>query len=228
MLITIDRPSDRAVKQSIKKARERIGRFSEPSKLPCFAWSIPAQLCKTGSKLAKIAGSVCSDCYALKNNYHFPNVKNALARRFSTLTNLDQWELDFIEALQGESWFRWFDSGDIQSLAMLRAINNIAKATPHCRHWLPTKEYGIVRRYLDSGERFADNLTVRLSAHKIDQTIAPMNTGTNSLVFSPDHFAKTQDGAAMAVCKAPAQGGQCLDCRACWSKEVQTVVYKQH
>lgn len=227
MLITIDRPSNRAVTQQIKHARERVGGFSNPSKMPCCSWSIPAALCKTGGKLAKIKGTVCWKCYALRGFYNMPAVKRALSRRFQTLANSQQWESDFITALQGEQYFRWFDSGDLQSLGMLEAINRIALATPNVQHWLPTKEYKIVRQFL-KWSAFAPNLTVRLSAYKIDSIQAPFLTGQRSLVFSPDQFPTVQESPGVQSCKAPLQGGQCLDCRACWDRTVETVIYKQH
>ena len=40
--------------------------LSRTSKMPCESISLDARQCKTGSKLAKIPGSVCNGCYALK------------------------------------------------------------------------------------------------------------------------------------------------------------------
>ena len=52
--------------------------LSNPSKMPGTCFSIPAQHCVTGSVLAKIPGSVCHDCYALKGAYIWPQVQNAM------------------------------------------------------------------------------------------------------------------------------------------------------
>ena len=49
-----------------------VGTLSEPSKMPTYAYSIPAKYCITGSKLRMIANSTCSKCYALKGRYIFP------------------------------------------------------------------------------------------------------------------------------------------------------------
>ena len=49
-----------------KQAREITGGLSKPSKMPGPAHNLPAAACTTGAKLAKIPGSVCSGCYALK------------------------------------------------------------------------------------------------------------------------------------------------------------------
>ena len=43
--------------------------LSQTSKMPCYSFNLSALHCKTGSKLAKIKGSVCFGCYALKGNY---------------------------------------------------------------------------------------------------------------------------------------------------------------
>jgi len=59
------------------------GTLSKPSKMPGWSYGIPAKECKTGSKLAKIPGTVCHGCYALKGCYVFPNVQEAQYKRLS-------------------------------------------------------------------------------------------------------------------------------------------------
>ena len=54
---------------SIKEAELAVGNLSRPSKMPSYAWSISARRCNVGSKLAKVKGSVCEGCYALKGRY---------------------------------------------------------------------------------------------------------------------------------------------------------------
>jgi hypothetical protein len=51
------------------------GSLSKPSKMPGWAYGLPAKECKTGGKLAKVPGSVCYDCYALKGCYVFKVVQ---------------------------------------------------------------------------------------------------------------------------------------------------------
>jgi hypothetical protein len=48
------------------------GTLSKPSKMPGWAYGIPAKECKVGSKLAKIPGTVCHGCYALKRLLRIP------------------------------------------------------------------------------------------------------------------------------------------------------------
>ena len=54
------------------EALKIVGGLSKPSKMPGWAYGLPAAECKTGSKLAKIPGTVCYGCYALKGCYVFP------------------------------------------------------------------------------------------------------------------------------------------------------------
>ena len=44
------------------EALKIVGGLSKPSKMPGWAYGLPAAECKTGSKLAQVPGSVCSGC----------------------------------------------------------------------------------------------------------------------------------------------------------------------
>jgi len=65
----------------VKDLDSITGTLSKPSKMPGWSYGIPAKECKTGSKLAKIPGTVCHGCYALKGCYLFPNVQAAQYKR---------------------------------------------------------------------------------------------------------------------------------------------------
>ena len=71
------------------QAKEIIGGdLSATTKMPCKSFNLPAWECKTGSKLAKIPGTVCHGCYAMKGNYtRFPSVKKAQYKRLGQLFN---------------------------------------------------------------------------------------------------------------------------------------------
>ncbi len=194
--------------------------LSKPSKMPGYAYGIPAAKCHTGSKLRKVEGSTCSHCYALKGNYRFGNVQRSQQRRLDAITE-PEWETVMVGLILGTATthFRWHDSGDLQSVAHLERIVNICKATPSVQHWLPTREYGMVTNYLfDHPEGFPANLNVRLSAHMIGKTLTP----------APGLTASSVDTGAGHVCPARNQGNQCGACRACWSKEVENVDYPLH
>ena len=205
---------------SKKYLMEKVGGLSRPSKMPGYAWGISAHECPTGKKLVKVAGSVCADCYALKGFYIMPNTKKAHQRRLDLYRTSPTWTADMIEAIRAtrQEHFRIFDSGDLQDLGMLAKWVVIAQALPNVRFWLPTKEYGIVKRFLKGGGVVPPNMVIRVSnAMKDDltrRTLAPRVV--NSAVSTKGSY----------TCPAPHQDNKCLDCRKCWSEDVEQVVYK--
>lgn len=197
--------------------------LSKPSKMPCQSWSVPALACQTGSKLAQVPGSVCNGCYALKGFYRMPNVQKVLSERLALMAS-PNWVPEMIELIKNtekSGFFRWFDSGDLQSLKNLKDIVRIAIALPSIRFWLPTKEFAFVSEYIEKYGNFPDNLTVRLSAYMVDK--AGPNLLAENLGLTTSEV-KTEG----ETCPSSKQGNKCLDCRACWDKKVQTVIYKKH
>ena len=93
--------------------------LSNTSKMPGKSISLSAEKCITGSKLAKIKDTVCEDCYALKGAYRYPVVKKKMGERMGFFN-----ASNFIPAMVMElnrtksDYFRWFDSGDVQSVKM--------------------------------------------------------------------------------------------------------------
>jgi hypothetical protein len=205
-------------------AKEITGGLSKPSKMPGYAYSIPAQECKKGSELRKIKGSVCEKCYALKGRYVFPNVKAALYRRFESL-NHPQWSeaMAFQINQAGINVFRFQDSGDLQSLEHLERIAQVCRLTPDVRHWLPTREYALVTAYKEKHGSFPDNLNIRLSAYMVD---GPLPDG------AANRLGVTMSGVtsdpSKVTCPAYKQGGVCGSCRACWNKNQDVVMYPKH
>lgn len=207
----------------LKQALEIIGNLSAPSKMPCHGWSIPASLCKTGGKLRKVKGSVCSKCYALRGNYTFPKIQEALNRRLKNFEN-PLWIEAMVEAIQASEssgFFRWFDSGDLQSVSMLERIVEVCEKLPNVRFWLPTREYAIVAEYVRKHGVFPSNLTVRLSAYMMEGQ-PPATLARKLGVFTS---GVSKNGF---TCPASAQGNKCLTCRACWDQSVENVNYKRH
>ena len=208
---------------TLKAAQSIAGSLGKPSKMPGYAYGISASLCKTGQKLAKLEGSVCSDCYACKANYKYPSVVSAHNKRLSNLAT-QAWidAMVFMIRKTGDTYFRWHDSGDLQSSGHLKAIVQIAHALPNVNFWLPTKEKKILAVAKAAGLEIPSNLTIRLSAAMVDSDkVNKELTGNVSLV---------QDKAQLSGfhCKAPEQNGKCEDCRACWSKDIETIVYFKH
>ena len=204
------------------EALEIINGFSKPSKMPCNSWSIPAKDCKVGSKLVLVSGSVCNDCYALSGFYRMGNVKSCLEKRLQSLSD-PRWTEAMTVAIsgsEGSGFFRWFDSGDIQSLAHLEKIAQVAINLPYVKFWLPTKEYGFVQEFLSQKE-LPENLTIRLSGYMVD---GPAPVGLANRLGLVTSTVATKGFS----CPANSQGNKCLSCRACWDKETKNVAYKFH
>jgi hypothetical protein len=201
-------------------------KLSKTSKMPCQSFSLPAQSCKTGGKLAKVKGSVCNGCYALKGFYNIPTVKEPRQANLASLPANDagwlDWGLTMAKQIKGE-YFRWHDSGDIQSFAHLAAIVYIAECKPETKFWLPTKERGIVSKYLKQHGHFPDNLIVRVSSAMIDQGPNPVKGNVHTSTVHTD-----ADNVVGHICNAPSQGGKCKDCRACWDSSIVNISYAKH
>ena len=196
-----------------KEARKITGGLSAPSKMPGPAFNLPAVNCITGAKLVKVPGSVCAGCYALKGRYRFPNVQAALNRRLKSLDHPD-WIRAMVVLIDDAPWFRWHDSGDLQGPAHLKKIFEVCKLTPNTRHWLPTRETGMLK--LMDPDIIPPNLIIRLSGHMID--------GNNSTFWPWTSTVSTKTKS----CPAQDQGNQCKDCRACWDRSVPNVTYPKH
>ncbi len=210
---------------TVKSAWQEVGGLSKPSKMPCYGYSLSAFMCIVGSKLRDILNSTCSDCYALKGRYVFPNVQKALDLRLAQMLFNPNWTsaMSFLVSHYGKKSgaFRWHDSGDLQSLNHLEKIATVATATPDVDHWLPSREVGIIKEYLKKHKTFPTNLVVRISATMIDGNPHKFHAHTSTV-------ASIKDKAIDWLCPAPTQGNKCQDCRACWSKEVSNVTYLAH
>jgi len=207
------------------EAKEITGGLSRTSKLECGSFSLSAFDCVTGSKLAKVKDSVCNKCYARRDSYLYPSVKTAQARRIKKLNN-PSWaeamvKLIRIQALENDTnLFRWFDSGDLQK-GMLAKIVEVCKLTPEIRHWLPTHEASMIIKDKEKlGGKLPANLIIRLSASMID------GNPPKSWEYSSTVHKKTEPIGFL--CKAKDQGGKCLDCTACWNKDIKNISYMQH
>jgi hypothetical protein len=195
--------------------KQITGGLSKPSKMPGFSYNLPATRCITGAKLVKIPGSVCSGCYALKGRYRFPNVKDAMQRRLDSINHplwIKAMATSIIETKTG--FFRWHDSGDLQSLDHLKKIFEVCNLTPGIQHWLPTRETSIIACI--QADEVPKNLIIRLSAHKVDGKASTFWPWTSTVVTSEK------------TCPAAEQENKCKDCRACWDRSIPNVAYGKH
>jgi hypothetical protein len=201
--------------------------LGNPSKMPGYAWGISATLCNIGSKLRPISGTVCHKCYALKGNYLYESVVKSHANRLAGY-NADPiaWRSAMAELIrkripesaeEDDKYFRIFDSGDLQSEAMLRDWIWIAEQLPDIQFWLPTKEYALIDGFMGT---LPDNFVVRVSSPKIDMVPLKAYKFTSTV-----HDKSESHGF---VCRAYERDGKCDDCRACWSRLVSNVSYPKH
>ena len=185
--------------------------------MPGYAYNLPAWKCITGVKLQAVAGSVCAGCYAMKGRYRFKNVKDALNRRLNSLNHF-QW----VEAMtvlvshysRAVPFFRWHDSGDLQSAWHLKRIFEVCKRTPQVQHWMPTREVKMLKGI--QPEVVPKNLIIRVSSHMIDQGPVKSWPHTSTVVKAGN------------TCPARDQGNECGSCRQCWNKNVSNVAYPKH
>ncbi len=197
------------------------GSLGKPSKMPGLSYGISAKLCKVGAALAKIKGSTCHNCYALKANYSYPSVQAAHAKRAAGIDD-PNWTSAMVYLIEksGETYFRWHDSGDLQSFQHLLNIVTIAEKLPAVSFWLPTREKALINQYMRAFGDFPANLCVRVSAAMVDSNAPTGYTNTSTV-----HNDKAAQGFS---CPAQSQGNKCLDCRACWNKSIANVSYRQH
>ena len=181
--------------------------------MPGPSYNLPATQCITGAKLAKIPGSVCHGCYALKGRYRFNNVKAAMARRLEALGHPD-WIAAMTVLIKGEPVFRWHDSGDLQSPEHLKAIFEVCKNTPETRHWMPPREARFLR--LMDPDVIPKNLIIRFSSHMVDQQPVGWWPWTSTV------------STGGKTCPAKDQGNECKSCRASWDRNVSNVTYPKH
>jgi hypothetical protein len=207
----------------LKEAKLITGHASglgKPSKMPGYSTSISARRCKVGSKLAKIPGSVCSKCYAFRNNYNYPGVKKAHEARYQALSH-PQW----VEAMtllighytdKNDPYFRVHDSGDLQDENHLQMWIQVARNLPWVMFWVPTKESTMVKRVMSATEDWPENLTIRLSAPMIEQEPPASMAG---------YLTSTVKAGVGEECRAYTRGNKCGPCRACWDQSVSNVDY---
>jgi len=227
-------PTKLPAKLTVKYAKSMIGPLSKPSKMPGLGYGLPAKACHVGSVLRSIPGSTCEGCYAMKGNYIYDNVQQSQYKRLESITRSD-W-VTLIVFLIGKQlkadtkgrkirgkvyrkFFRWHDSGDLQSVDHLRKIVEVCEATPDVAHWLPTREKQIVLTYLREHGELPRNLTLRASATMIDGEI-PVWFKLSSTV----HRGK---GTRDDECQAYTREGTCGSCRLCWT-DAANVSYPKH
>lgn len=210
----------------VKEAETIIHSLSEPSKMPGYGYGLPTRACKTGSKLRQIENSVCASCYACKGHYTFNPVINAAEQRLQAIKS-PEWVSAMVTVLGAKRvrFFRWHDSGDLQSVTHLKKIIRVAEGVPDMKFWLPTKEKGILMKYFSKHDYVPENLCIRLSTTLIDSNVVSVECFRGHVQTSSVHSKAPHIGFE---CTAYKRGGKCDSCRVCWDKSVDNVSYKRH
>jgi hypothetical protein len=218
---------------SLASAQRDAGAVSiRNSKMPGSAFAVTVDKCKVGGKLTQIEGSTCHKCYAKKLETIYPSVHQGWTNNYLKATRMiaaapHAWakamafQINRYAEKTNEPFHRWFDGGDLDSLEMLRAIALTCELTPTIKHWLPTREAAVVKRYKLQFGAFPTNLVVRISATMID----------DKPITGHDHTSTVhRKGVAYAgqACEARSRGNVCGPCRACWQGDVANISYPLH
>jgi len=177
-----------------------------------------------GSKENGEVVEVCKSCYAKKNMYNFPVVKNKRIRNQQDYKR-DGWVEDMVKAIGTSKRFRWFSSGDIETPELALKIKSVIAKTPNTIHWLPTRSFKlpkidqILRRTLPSTQgTYVDyiddynNVSLRLSADNIG--FKKERPGVNAFVIKPtDLFEAKKRG--VYVCPVSLPGSTQKSCDTC-------------
>jgi hypothetical protein len=150
-----------------------------------------------------------------------------MERRYAGLSHPQWKEAMTVLILHGTPmatpYFRWFDSGDLQSYKHLKDILWVAKQLPEINFWMPTQERRYLRQLMKEvaagKESIPANIVLRYSSPKIDEP-ATMDWPTISVVRTDDQW----DCPSMT----DRHKGRCHDCRRCWDRNERIINYKRH
>ena len=222
--------------------------LTKTGKMSNGSFGFSAKHCKAGSYLVNIKNSICSKCYGLVGCYAWDSYKTKSDRTIESI-NKYFWKQAIVFIIKKKKFkeFRWFDNGDLQSDKMLEDIFYIARHTPDVKHWLPTKEYRMVKRTIQKGLHKPDNLDIRLSAFKINgkpPLKLAQQLGVNcSVALTSDEFKKRETKGLVEIKCHTAHSfrnqfkdnkqlfnilGACSGCTACYNNKVDVVYYEEH
>jgi hypothetical protein len=220
-----------------KAAKEIVGSLGSPSKMPGASYGLPISHCNVGARLRAIGPGVnaagyvnpCGSCYAGDGFYlrFAKTILPAQHKRLASITD-DRWTAAMVVLIRAATrkvpYFRWHDSGDLQSAAHLTKIVEIARALPDVNFWLPTREARLVRDWIAENGPLPANLVARISA---------MAAPSERSIAAGRHFSTVSGGSAPVGalrCHASEHHTEtaCGDCRACWDPNVAWIDYRAH
>lgn len=199
-------------------------KFSKPSKMPCRSWSLQAlDTCPASKKADGELVDACKGCYATTGFYAMGSVKAPREHNREDWKHSD-WVDVMAAELDNDRYFRWFDSGDLYSLALAEKVLEVMRRTPWCNHWLPTRMHKFEKfaPVLAEMEKLP-NVVVRLSSDSVTGDTVQGAATSSTIIPTVSHSLPS-----MAICEAYDRGGKCATCRLCWSKDVAVVAYPAH
>ena len=201
-----------------------MNKLSKTSKLDnIMSWSLQAlETCQGSIGADGELVPACAGCYATQGTYNFPGTKKVRFDNKQAWQD-DAWVATMVGALKKQKYFRWFDSGDMYSIALALKMYAVMVKTPHVKHWLPTRMHKFAK-YQQVLTKMAalPNVMVRPSSDAVDGTFT---AGVHGSTILPEGMAVP---AGVKVCTAPTTNGKCSGCRACYSKDVAVVGYIAH
>jgi hypothetical protein len=223
--LSITKNSKKEQKLNLKISKSRVGTIScSNKKLGCPSWSIPTEMCKTGSKLAKKSKNICSKCYARNMTNFRSNIHLSWSRNYDKWLNMNS-EKEWIESMiyqinyacnkMNTNYFRIFVGGDYQNKEMINSFIKIAKKMPHIFFWAPSKEYQLLKNI----KRVPKNMIIRVSNPLINPRYTHSGHKNTSTSFTKNSHIKLG-----LVCEE-----DCKKCGyACWDKSVKNITYIVH
>ena len=187
------------------------------------SWSLQAlETCPGSIAAPGELVDACKGCYATTGNYRFENVKAPRRHNKEDWQRL-AWSDDMVFELKKDTHFRWFDSGDMYTLALAEKILEVMKRTPWVSHWLPTRMHKFPKfRQVLAEMQALPNVMVRFSSDSITGDYTKKLHGS---VIVPT-AADIKPG--MTLCRAYENEGKCSGCRACYDKKVKVIAYPAH
>ena len=201
-----------------------MNKLSKTSKLDnILSWSLQAlETCPGSVGPDGQLVQACSGCYATQGTYHFKGTKAVRADNKAAWQEAS-WVDTMVSALSKQRFFRWFDSGDMYSLALAEKMLAVMEATPNTKHWLPTRMYKFPKFQAVLAKMQAlPNVMVRPSSDAVDGTYT---AGVHGSTILPD---ATSVPAGVTLCRAYENNGKCSGCRACYDKSVPVIGYPAH
>lgn len=162
------------------------------------------------ARYAKIEGSVCQKCYAMRMQKMYKTLQAALLKNNETLTE-QVLPKDFLPTIN-VSYFRLEAFGDLINETQVKNYFNICNANPDTHFALWTKNPHLIAKAIEDGYEKPENLNIILSSLFLNDVADKSKWSFVDKVFTvydKDHL----DGVQIN-CGAK----KCIECKLCYTK----------